>query len=217
MELLKPLAVAHVGLSAGHILDVTRIDQVDNEAPLFKNLEQRDPIHAGGLHRDRVHLTVLQPLRKGQVVLGEAAETSDRLLITVGGHRHPVFFRTDIDAGGVGMDHFLHASRSLLPGHRATPLSVHPTDRRNALEPGEVVDDNLPNGIGSEPVTNATTANPRNHAVLRVRRHQRRIGLGCSGAPGHKAQDAPTTQVPFIHNPEAKPRGLSLSAKELTV
>jgi hypothetical protein len=52
MEVLKPLAIGNVGLPAGNILHVLRIDKAHIHATGLQDLIHRDPVHAGGLHRD---------------------------------------------------------------------------------------------------------------------------------------------------------------------
>jgi hypothetical protein len=52
MEVLKPLAIGNVGLPAGNILHVLRIDKANIHATGLQDLIHRDPVHAGGLHRD---------------------------------------------------------------------------------------------------------------------------------------------------------------------
>lgn len=43
MQVLQPLAIGYVGLSSGHVLHMTRIDQAYLEAALFQDLQQRNP------------------------------------------------------------------------------------------------------------------------------------------------------------------------------
>ena len=102
-ELLQPLAVQHVGLATGDILDVARIDQQHGEAARFEQLEQRDPIHAGGFHRHGVHPAPVQPVGQGVQVGREAGELAHRFIVPVGRHRHVVRGAADVDAGGIGV------------------------------------------------------------------------------------------------------------------
>jgi hypothetical protein len=61
-ELLQPLAVEHVGLAPRHVLHMPRVDQQHGEAACVEQLERRDPVHAGGLHRHRVDAALDQPV-----------------------------------------------------------------------------------------------------------------------------------------------------------
>ena len=47
MQILQPLAIAHIGLAAGNVLDVFGVDQADADPGLFQDLMRRDPIDAG--------------------------------------------------------------------------------------------------------------------------------------------------------------------------
>jgi len=47
VELLQPLAVLHVRLATGHVLDVAGVDQVALDAARFEQLEDGNPIDAG--------------------------------------------------------------------------------------------------------------------------------------------------------------------------
>ena len=102
-ELLKPLTVQYVGLATRHILDVPGIDQKHREAARFQQLEQRDPVHAGGLHRDRVHAAGVKPIGDGVEVHREAGELAHRLVVALRRNGHEVRRATDVDTGGVGV------------------------------------------------------------------------------------------------------------------
>ena len=47
MQILQPLAVLHVGLAAGKVLDVLGVDQADTDADLFKDFVGRKPVDPG--------------------------------------------------------------------------------------------------------------------------------------------------------------------------
>jgi uncharacterized protein (UPF0303 family) len=63
-ELLQPLAVEHVALAPADVLDVPSIDPQYVEAAAVEPFEQRDPVHAGGLHCYRVHAASGKPVGK---------------------------------------------------------------------------------------------------------------------------------------------------------
>ncbi len=50
MQLLEPLGVVDVGLPAGHVLDIPRVDHEHLQASRLQHLEQRDPIYLSGFH-----------------------------------------------------------------------------------------------------------------------------------------------------------------------
>ena len=49
VQVLKPLAIQHVRFSTGNMVHMLGIDQMDFDTPSLQNLEQRDPINAGGI------------------------------------------------------------------------------------------------------------------------------------------------------------------------
>ena len=59
-ELADPFGVLDVGLAAGDVAHVMRVEQPALE-PLFKRLEHGLPVHAGGLHPDERHAGLGQP------------------------------------------------------------------------------------------------------------------------------------------------------------
>jgi len=52
MQVLKPLAIEHVGLAPWHALDALSVDEKYFDTALLKEIIQWDPIHTRGLHRD---------------------------------------------------------------------------------------------------------------------------------------------------------------------
>jgi len=71
MELLQPLTVQYVALSARHILDMTGIHQVHIEPMALKDFKNRYPVHAGGLHGNRGNAAGNQPFSQMLKVSGE--------------------------------------------------------------------------------------------------------------------------------------------------
>jgi hypothetical protein len=102
-ELLQPLAVQHVGLAARDVLDVAGVDQHDGEAARFQKLEQRDPVHAGRLHRHRVHTTGREPIGQRIEIRRKARKLAYRLLVAVGRDGAEVRGAADIDACSIGV------------------------------------------------------------------------------------------------------------------
>src|SRR5690606_26493637 len=61
VQKLQPLAVSHVRLAARHVLQRGCVDQDDFEPSCFEHLIQRNPVHVGALHRDRLDTLLQQP------------------------------------------------------------------------------------------------------------------------------------------------------------
>ena len=106
MELLEPLAIEHVGLASRNTLEVAGIDQPDGKAPLLEDLEQGDPVDAGGFHDHGGDVAAGQPLGQGIEIGGEGAEPSHVAPVGVAsrGHGHEVAFGGHVDAGSVEID-----------------------------------------------------------------------------------------------------------------
>jgi hypothetical protein len=69
------LGVEHVGLAAGDLLDVAGADQHQLEA-LLEHRPGRLPVHAAGLHQDRLDVVRFQPIGQRQ----QAADRGRELL-----------------------------------------------------------------------------------------------------------------------------------------
>jgi hypothetical protein len=54
MQILQPLTVEYVGLTARNMMDMLSVDQMNFNTPSFKDLEKRYPIDSRGFHRDGV-------------------------------------------------------------------------------------------------------------------------------------------------------------------
>ena len=72
VEILQPLTIAHVGLTARHILYVASVHQTHSETVILQNLKQRNPEHARGLHGYALHPARLQPVSKAVQVIRES-------------------------------------------------------------------------------------------------------------------------------------------------
>jgi hypothetical protein len=78
------------------------------------------------LHRHGLNPALLQPLGHLPQFAGGAPETPHRLAIPVRWDGHVVRFVADIDARGIGMDHFQAKVVALDLPHRLPPLlAVH--------------------------------------------------------------------------------------------
>ena len=99
MQLLLPLAVQHVGLAPGHVLDAPGVHQHHLEASLFQHPEQQYPVNAGGLHDHRLHTALRKPVRQAIRVRREGGKFPHRNLRAVLGHRRKVATGPHVDAG----------------------------------------------------------------------------------------------------------------------
>ena len=103
MQLLQPLAVHDIGLSAGDILHVPSVHEHDRKAPSLENLVERNPVHAGGFHGHGGH-ACHQPVRQAMEIRREGLKGTHGRRIPVGGDGNIVCIGAAIDAGGVGVD-----------------------------------------------------------------------------------------------------------------
>ena len=78
MEVAEPLAIRHVTLASGDMFDVARIDEDDLQAPGFEDIEDRDPVHARGFHRDAGDPTGDEPVHEPVQPRRERVEGLDR-------------------------------------------------------------------------------------------------------------------------------------------
>lgn len=104
VQVLQPLAVHHIGLAAGHVLHVAGVDQAHLDPGFLQQFRQWNPIHAGRLHGDALNPDGLQPRHERAQVLGEGGETTHGLSREGGRHGDVYLARTDVGAGGVGID-----------------------------------------------------------------------------------------------------------------
>ena len=101
---LQPLRIGDVGLATGDVLGIPGVDKHHGKPTLFQDLEGRDPVDAGGLHRDRLDVALLEPVGETVQVGREGAEAANRFGITAGtdcGHMHGC---TDVDCCRTGMN-----------------------------------------------------------------------------------------------------------------
>ena len=132
-----PMRFAQVALGKGdaveqRILDdraaefprVAPGDQHDFHSASLKDLERRDPIHAGRFHRHRRNPRPLEPFGQAMEVVGERRERTHRFGIQVFGHRHHMESRTDIDPGGPWMNHGPLSLSAFRSCHHSLPCLV---------------------------------------------------------------------------------------------
>jgi hypothetical protein len=104
MKILEPLAVLNIGLTAWEIFAVTCVDEADFDAGALEDLEERNPIDAGGLHGDGSDVTLEQPVTQSEEILGEGGEGTNGMGMGVWGNGDVDLTGTDINARGAGME-----------------------------------------------------------------------------------------------------------------
>jgi hypothetical protein len=91
MKPLEPLRIADIALASGHVLGIARIDEEHRKATGVEQLENRNPIHAGRLHNDRLDAAFCKPIHQ-PVQIGrkgtEAAHRLRRAVCSYGSHVH---------------------------------------------------------------------------------------------------------------------------------
>jgi hypothetical protein len=66
MKVLDPLTITNVCFSARNILYVPSVDQENLESVFFQDLEERNPVHPCGFHRNRIDATPSEPPDSGE-------------------------------------------------------------------------------------------------------------------------------------------------------
>src|SRR5437867_727216 len=69
VEILQPLTIRYVRLSARNVLHVTRVYKTHSKTSVFKKLKQGDPKHTRRLHRDTRDATLFQPIGESDQVV----------------------------------------------------------------------------------------------------------------------------------------------------
>src|ERR1039458_7939641 len=118
MQVLEPLAIGYVCLPARNVFHVLCVDQIDLESPCFQNLIDRNPVHAGRLHRDRMNPALLQPVGQGMQIASECGETANGVGISISADGDEQLTCTYIDSRGIRMQDRQRITSSLaLLGH----------------------------------------------------------------------------------------------------
>ena len=111
VQVPKPFAIGDVTLAAGKILHVARIDEDHLEAAGLEDLEDRDPVHAGGFHRHVRDPTGTQPGGEPMQIPGKRRERAHGCRVAIGRHGDEVFCGPAIDPGGMRMQTFKRIRR----------------------------------------------------------------------------------------------------------
>jgi hypothetical protein len=136
VEILQPLAIQDIGLSAGYILHVPGVDQADRKAPILQDLKQRNPEYACRFHRNSADPARLQPVGERDKIGGERFKAADRFGVPVRRHGDVDFRCPDIDSRRVWFDQrrrhppLCAFSPCFLP---STPWAVSPGRERRAV------------------------------------------------------------------------------------
>ena len=102
---MDPLRVEYVRLGArATTRKLPRFYQVDLESLRFQQLEERNPVDAGGFQSDRPHPARLQPRDDLLEIGGVGAELADRVGVAVGGDADHMHVGMNIDSGRVRVD-----------------------------------------------------------------------------------------------------------------
>ena len=104
MQALQPLSVADVALAPRDVLGVAGVDQHDLEPALLEDLVGRDPVDPGRLQGDGFDPALLEPVGEPVQFVGDGAEGSHRLRITLWADGRHMHRGADIDGRRVGMD-----------------------------------------------------------------------------------------------------------------
>jgi hypothetical protein len=100
MQLLQPLGIGYVRLSAGHILYMARVDKAHLEAALYQDLEKWHPEYTCEPHRHGFDPAALQPVCKPMQVLGKGLERTHCLWVAINWRRYINADCTDVDSIG---------------------------------------------------------------------------------------------------------------------
>ncbi len=98
VQILQPLAVGDVRLPTGHVFHVVRVDEAHLKPARFEDLEERDPEHAGRLHRDCADTAGFEPVGERVEILRKRLELTNRSGIAFGVDCHVDTAGTDVDA-----------------------------------------------------------------------------------------------------------------------
>lgn len=138
VEIPNPLTVRHVALPARHILDVAGIHRIHLKATGLEDLEDGNPVDAGGFHGHARNAAGREPIGQPLQIAGERRKGLDRIGVAIGRHRDDLFAGAAIDAGGVRVD---------VIQHRRRRAGLRGTTRRRTTH-GRLHEKVMPSGTG---------------------------------------------------------------------
>ena len=173
VELTQPLAVSYITFASAHVAQMVGVDQHHLDPACFEDLEDWNPVNAGGFHCHRLDPAFDEPVGQLIEIRGERAECVHRLRIPIRRHCHVVMLGPAIDTGSVGLNALQQwgpAGMSILvalcPRCFSWLLALHlrlfhSRIRRPAFaDRGRRETDILSNGITTGDVTNDAIAAP---------------------------------------------------------
>jgi hypothetical protein len=111
VELADPLAVRHIALAPGYILQVARIDEQDLEPACLEEFVDGDPVDACGLHRDARDTACGEPLRQPPQIAREGLERLHRVAVAIRRHGHEMLRGAAVNARDIRIDALQHGRR----------------------------------------------------------------------------------------------------------
>ena len=126
-QLGQPLGVFDVGLTPGHRLDVTSVDDQEFDALALEQVVDRLPVHASGLHCCMRHALLLQPGQQLQQLRSHGPERSCPPTFRRQHARHHSFL-VDVEAAAplVNRSHPATSNRCYRPDERPAPVERFP-------------------------------------------------------------------------------------------
>jgi hypothetical protein len=194
VQILKPLAIGDVSLPARNVLHVLCVDQVDFKPASFEDLVDRNPVHAGRLHRDRVNPALLEPV-----------SGACRSRVTVGKQRMGCASRSALTAtyNSLAPTSMPAASgcRTGNASHLLLPfLAICSSDHVGRM-PGARAQNKLPIEIvvGNRQTSSHVCTQPQTHASRSGFKPGTNVGAGCSchstGSHHHRSTRVPLHPV----------------------
>ena len=105
MQPLDPLRIEHIRFGTrAATRKLPRFHEVNLEALRFEELEERNPVNAGGFQCDRFHAALLQPSGDLLKIGGVGAELPDRDGFAVRGDADHMHVGMDVNSGRVWVD-----------------------------------------------------------------------------------------------------------------
>jgi hypothetical protein len=106
LERVPPSTIAAIRCgTARDMLDMAGVAPGNRKPAGLADLQEGNPVHAGGCHRHRGDTTGRSPISQTRQVAGKRAQCLHRLGLAIGGHTDPMRLRSHINAGGMPVEH----------------------------------------------------------------------------------------------------------------